>query len=75
MDIFNYVTQTKQLSFQVNNEIFSAALLCGGRMLVCGDKEHLYFNDVETGKQVCFYFLQEHETKWLSVDRCLSRYS
>ena len=53
MDVYNYVTQTKQVSFQVNKEIFSAALLCGGKMLVCGDKEHLYFNGVETGRQVC----------------------
>lgn len=58
MDVYNYVTQTKQVSFQVNKEIFSAALLCGGKMLVCGDKEHLYFNEVETGRQVCIDYTQ-----------------
>ena len=54
VDVYDTTAKANQLSFQVAKEMYSAALLCGGKMLVCGDKEHLYFNEVETGKQVAF---------------------
>lgn len=53
--VVNYETQETVVNFKVAKEIYSAALLCGGKMIVTGDKEHLYFNEVETGKQIGIY--------------------
>ena len=55
MYVVNIETQETINKFQVAKEIYSATLLCGGKMVVTGDKEHLYFNEVETGKQIGSY--------------------
>lgn len=52
IDVYDYISQARKQNYQVTKEIYSATLLCGGKLLVCGDKEHLYFTEVETGKQV-----------------------
>ena len=52
VDVYDYIAQTRIQNYQVAKEMYSAALLCNGKMLVCGDKEHLYFTEVETGKRV-----------------------
>ena len=53
--VINYETQQIITQYQVAKEIYSACLLCGGSLIVTGDKEHLYFNELETGKQIGIY--------------------
>ena len=36
-------------------EVFSASLLCGGTMIAAGDKEHIYFYEVQTGHKIGMY--------------------
>ena len=53
--VFNYQTGEKKIEYQMANECYSAALLCGGRMILAGDKEHIYFHELETGKRIGMY--------------------
>ena len=50
--VFNYQTGEKKIEYQMANECYSAALLCGGKMILAGDKEHIYFYELETGRRI-----------------------
>lgn len=53
--VFNYQTGEKKIEYQMANECYSAALLCGGKMILAGDKEHIYFYELETGRRIGMY--------------------
>lgn len=53
--MYNYATGEQKIQYKVANECYSAALLCGGKMILTGDKEHITFYELETGKRIGMY--------------------
>lgn len=44
-----------KVEYNTVREIFSCAILCGGKMLLCADKQNIYFYELETGKRIGMY--------------------
>ena len=55
VSIYDFMTQTLKLEYNTLREAYSYTLLCGGKMLACGDKKHIFFFELETGKRIGFY--------------------
>lgn len=44
-----------KVEYNTVREIFSCTILCGGKMLLCADKQNIYFYELETGKRIGMY--------------------
>lgn len=53
--VFDYESQTTKVEYNTVREIFSSAILCGGKMFLCADKQNIYFYELETGKRIGMY--------------------